>query len=250
MNRVQFTLNGETLNLTTLTPQHKWGLSKQLQCSCHELFGQCFRETPNKSCEPMFLFTQTNGCGIVVSDQSEMALLLVSFIYDSESKTVEIYNVCKNPKNRDISAFIFLDTLFQYFIPNNPLFAGCQTLRLALLCSNKYLVPAFITYCRLGFRVDQPNRQMNSLLPQHVTMTRNLVDMTPSHPRQEFRTMAETCHYQTETLRAIQTTLTEKLPIVTFSNVPWPTSLESDRDQLITKMPFPEPETAQLSPRP
>jgi hypothetical protein len=218
MEQIKINYRNKILTLTCFSSKSVPNLSEKLKCSCHQLFATCFRDSENTSCQEMFPFIQESGCGIVVSDHDETALFLTSFIWNSESRVIEIYNVCKNPNNQGISAYVFLQEFLTNFISDNPLFPGCQAVRLALLCNNQYLVPAFITYCRLGFTVDLENQPISSHLPEHVTMSRPMGQVDPSDPNYEFRKMVNTCHYDSMILSAVYATIKHRLPTVNFNN--------------------------------
>ena len=115
MNQIPIDYRGKLLTLSTFSNSRNMNLSKPLQCNCHQLFSNCFRETENTNCQETFPFINLSGCGLVVSDQQDQALLLSSFIWNDIHKVVEIYNICKNPDNQDLSAFVFLTS--SRFIP-------------------------------------------------------------------------------------------------------------------------------------
>jgi hypothetical protein len=242
MNRVQFRHNDQVLNITTFRTTKEMNISTTLQCNCHQLFSTCFREVVNNTCEPMFPFHQPNGCSMVVSDQQDQALLLASFIYNPLESTVEVYNICKNPDNKGLSAYQFLVEFINEFIPNNTLLPGCHTIRLALLCDNKYVVPAFITYCKLGFQVDVSNQPLSSVLPPHITMSRPITDTTQSDPTVEFKKMCQTCQYTPDILKSIQNTIDQRLPTVDFTSPPVDGNNLSHR-QVSVKFPVTDPTT-------
>ena len=142
--------------------------------SLGEIYKQCFSYGDSNTINNLNTFTEGNGITLIITDREGICQFIISLINNHETGHVELFNICKNFNQRELRGFDTLNILLNYFIPNNPIFHGYQNLRLALICNNPYLIPAFKTYCQLGFSVESSRQPVKSMLANYLTMSRPL----------------------------------------------------------------------------
>lgn len=196
--------------------------------STDEAYEFCFKHPTKSILHSLNHYKVRTGCSILLIEpkkkQTHFVLTLVHF---PQMKSVEIYNVCKY-RHSPISANEFLGIVFDDFCLNNPLFKDCRYLNLAMLCKSIYFFPAFISYCKLGFRVDSPIQKLSSPLEPHFTMSRPLVSgqpASPSDPEEEILKIHNGCFFSRRHLHLLEDSIIQRKKEIDY------VSLSKDEDE-------------------
>ena len=97
---------------------------------------------------------------VVIECVSEKPVFLASWIWNGQTRAIEMFNTCKDLSDKHFSAFHILDQVNRYIVPLMAVKYGGTSpetvqYRLAVLQKNPYLISALHTYSRLGFRVEK-----------------------------------------------------------------------------------------------
>ncbi len=148
-------------------------------------------------------FTEGRGTTIIITDKDDHTVFIASLIKNTNTGVIELFNICKDLHQKQLSGYKVLDIIINHFIRDNTLFKGYENIRLAMLCNNPYLIPAFKTYCRLGFRVESEVKPVLSMLSDYITMIRPVLPTPPSVFQDQLTTLFTQCSYDDNKQHAI-----------------------------------------------
>lgn len=213
---------GLSLKLLILDGASLGQIDPAIHESANQAYEFCFRHPSYNVLQNLNEYNTRSGCSIVViepeTNQTHFVLTLVKF---PQTNSVEIYNVCKY-QHSPISATDFLQIIIDDFCLDNPLFSGCRYLSLAMLCKSVFFFPAFISYCRLGFRVDSPILPLSSKLPAHFTMSRPLLKkepVAPSLPEEEILKVYNGCFFSPQHLALLEDSIVQRKKEIDYSKI-------------------------------
>ena len=201
-----YNLNCPSISLTEIT--------STTQTSLNKIYHTCFGNGLGETIQSLVGFTKDKGATILVTDAEDHSLFIISIIKNPKTECVELFNICKDLERKCFSGYYFINIVINNFICHNPLFQDYQHLRLAMLCRNPYLVPAFKTYCQLGFSVDQKTMPVSSLLDDYISMTRPLYQAQATNFHDQLQLLHKKCQYsQPELLNLLETIRHKKLQV-------------------------------------
>ena len=160
-----------------------------------QIYGGCFSEGDLNTINNLNNFTEGSGVTVIIINTDGNCQFIVSLVKNEMTNHIEFFNICKNLEQSDLRGYHILDILIKYFLPDNPMFSNYKNLRLALLCDNPYLIPAFKTYCQLGFQVELERQPVKSMLANYITMSRSLDYCESTNFREQLNRLMEVCEY-------------------------------------------------------
>lgn len=135
-----------------------------------EMYHKCFQNYT--SIDDLIYFSQDKGINLIIFNTQDNIVFLTTFIYNSMSDYIEMYNVCKYQGESKISATYLIRHFIQDLISGFTLFNKSTKLLLSLDLRNPYFVRALICYLNIGFRY------VKEQLPQLITIDSNFIQMT------------------------------------------------------------------------
>ena len=144
-----------------------------------DLYNQCFNANLYFSIISSLLnFTggegpSSKGISVTLLDNEEKPIFLASWLWNFETHSLELYNTCKDPHEKTLSAFTILSNIHNLIIPEmiKKYSDGRPVVfRLAVLQKNPFLIAAIHTYSQLGFRVERRPFPVTVSLDNYFTM--------------------------------------------------------------------------------
>lgn len=223
---------GQLLKMLVLDGASLAQVDPSIHDSTDEAYEFCFKHPTKNILHSLNHYKIRTGCSIILFDpEKKQTHFVLTLVYCPEMKSVEIYNVCKY-RHSPISANDFLGIVFDDFCLDNPLFEDCRYLNLAMLCKSVYFFPAFMSYCKLGFRVDSPIQKLSSPLESHFTMSRPLIrgqPVSPSDPEEEILKIHNGCFFSRKHLDLLEESIIQKKKEINYDSLP----NDQDTDKLV-----------------
>ena len=185
MNSTNFTHNNKKYKISSNSTNDIRNYKNQNLISFNTNYRKCFNS--HSELKNTLTFTENRGLTILVSNDLDETIFFCSLIKNIKTNGIEIYNVCKDFQKCDITPYRILSNIINYFIKNNPFFTNYNTIRLAVIRDNKFLIPAVITYCKLGFSIDINNTELIINIAPHITMSRSVYDKKQIDYNNEFK---------------------------------------------------------------
>lgn len=110
---------------------------------------------------------------IYILDINNNLIFICTIIPNDNTKNLEIYNVCKDLKYRDLSSGIVIRKLIDYLI--RPIFyPHYKKIVISIVLHNKYIVPTILCYLNIGFNLLKNKTSMVAVNEAHFQMYLNL----------------------------------------------------------------------------
>ena len=151
----------------------------------NDIYKICFNNL--SSYESLISFVQNKGINILIFDNFLELVFVSSFIKNSETRNIELYNVCKKLNDKNIEISVVLEFIIKEFIIKIPLFDGYNQIVLSVINDSKYLVPTILCYFNIGFRYCRKNIKMSVVLPKYISMILNTRSITKLSPLKKIK---------------------------------------------------------------
>lgn len=215
--------NGLKLKLLVLDGESIPQVDHGIHDSTNNAYEFCFKHPSPHTISQLNNFETRKGCSIIVFEPDSLKThFIITLIHFPQTNAVEIYNVCKH-QDSSISAKEIIGLIIDHFCIDNPLFDSCRYIHLAMLCKSIYFFPAFITYCKLGFRVDQNPTNLSSKLPSHFTMSRPILNnhnIPPSNPEDEILKINNGCMFTKEHIQLLEDSISKNKKEIQYPAIP------------------------------
>ena len=230
---------GLNLKLLVLDGSSLSQVKHDLHKSTDEAYEFCFKHPSPNTFSQLNNFDTRKGCSIVVFEpETNKTHFVITLIYFPQTSAVEIYNVCKL-QHSTLSAREIIGIIIDQFCIDNPLFDSCKYIHLAMLCESIYFFPAFITYCKLGFRVDENRQSLSMRLPDHFTMSRPIINnhpIPPSRPEDEILKINSGCMYTDQHIRLLENSIKNNKKEIKYPTTPSKNKADFDIHQSLLRL--------------
>jgi len=88
-------------------------IDDKLENEFSQLYNKCFNQF--NDLQTLIDFVGENGLNVMIFDSNKHLIFIVSFVYNYDSKYIEMYNVCKNFESQ-ISTTFLLNNILNYLL--------------------------------------------------------------------------------------------------------------------------------------